>query len=284
MFQVRPDQIVVRIPLEDNFTDVLGKAQRGLKLAHSELARRAGVRESDLSSALQGVVNEPVLRKLAGALGLGAPALSALANESWSPIDPGSIAGLKCFTEPYGATSVNSYLVSDAATHEAAMFDTGVDCSNALRFASQHGLRISLLLLTHAHEDHVADLEKLTTSTNAQAWASDREPVPGARSFPDRQQFEFGGLTISTRRTSGHARGGVTYLVTGLARPLAIVGDAIFAGSMGGGMVNYQEALRTNRESLFTLLDETVVCPGHGPMTTVGEERVHNPFFSSISL
>jgi glyoxylase-like metal-dependent hydrolase (beta-lactamase superfamily II) len=61
---------------------------------------------------------------------------------------------------------------------------------------------------------------------------------------------------------------------------LAIVGDAIFAGSMGGGAVSYEEALRTNRQSIFTLPDNTVLCPGHGPLTTVGEEKRNNPFFS----
>ena len=58
-----------------------------------------------------------------------------------------------------------------------------------------------------------------------------------------------------------------------------VVGDALFAGSMGGGMVSYADALRTNREKIMSLPDETVLCPGHGPMTTVGEEKKHNPFF-----
>ena len=68
-------------------------------------------------------------------------------------------------------------------------------------------------------------------------------------------------------------------MVEGLAQSLGIVGDAIFAGSMGGGMVSYQDALRTNREQILTLSDETILCPGHGPLTSVGEEKAHNPFF-----
>jgi glyoxylase-like metal-dependent hydrolase (beta-lactamase superfamily II) len=67
--------------------------------------------------------------------------------------------------------------------------------------------------------------------------------------------------------------------VRGLARPVAIVGDAIFAGSMGGGGISYADALRTNREEILSLSDDTIVCPGHGPMTTVGEEKRNNPFF-----
>jgi len=57
------------------------------------------------------------------------------------------------------------------------------------------------------------------------------------------------------------------------------VGDAIFAASMGGGAVSYEEALRTNRQQIFTLPDATVLCPGHGPLTTVGEQKRHNPFY-----
>jgi glyoxylase-like metal-dependent hydrolase (beta-lactamase superfamily II) len=58
-----------------------------------------------------------------------------------------------------------------------------------------------------------------------------------------------------------------------------VVGDAIFAGSMGGGLVSYADALANNRKSIFTLPDDTVICPGHGPLTTVGEEKQHNPFY-----
>jgi hydroxyacylglutathione hydrolase len=72
----------------------------------------------------------------------------------------------------------------------------------------------------------------------------------------------------------------MTYVVTGLARPVAVVGDSLFAGSMGGGNVSYQDALRNNREKILTLTDETIVCPGHGPLTTVGKEKRDNPFFA----
>ncbi|MDD4932907.1 MAG: MBL fold metallo-hydrolase, partial [Methylacidiphilaceae bacterium] len=86
---------------------------------------------------------------------------------------------------------------------------------------------------------------------------------------------------IRTLLTNGHSAGGITYLVAGGARPLAIVGDSLFAGSMGGGNVSYADALRNNREKILTLPGQTVICPGHGPLTTVEEEREHNPFFAS---
>jgi len=67
---------------------------------------------------------------------------------------------------------------------------------------------------------------------------------------------------------------------TGLARPVAIVGDSMFAGSMGGGSVSYKDAVQNNFEKILTLPDDTIICPGHGPMTSVGEEKKHNPFFA----
>jgi glyoxylase-like metal-dependent hydrolase (beta-lactamase superfamily II) len=77
--------------------------------------------------------------------------------------------------------------------------------------------------------------------------------------------------------------GGITFVVEGLERPVAIVGDAIFAGSMGGGMISYEDALRTNREKIMALSDVTILCPGHGPLTTVLEEKTNNPFFPEFS-
>jgi glyoxylase-like metal-dependent hydrolase (beta-lactamase superfamily II) len=72
----------------------------------------------------------------------------------------------------------------------------------------------------------------------------------------------------------------MTYVVTGSYRPIAVVGDALFAGSMGGGSVSYEDALQTNRGEIFSLPDSTTLCPGHGPMTSVAEEKEHNPFFA----
>ena len=127
--------------------------------------------------------------------------------------------------------------------------------------------------------DHIFDLDRLKEKTGATAYVSQREPIDGAETFADGKTFMIGSIKVETRRTSGHARGGITYFITGLQKPLAIVGDALFAGSMGGGMVNFDEALKTTRENILSLPDETIVCSGHGPLTTVGEEKIHNPFF-----
>ena len=139
---------------------------------------------------------------------------------------------------------------------------------------------MKLILLTHAHTDHIADLGRLKKGTGAPVYISERESIPGAETIFEGHEFKVGNLTIKTLLTWGHSRGGMTFFVTGLARPLAIVGDSIFAGSMGGGNVSYKDAIKNNLEKILTLPDETIICPGHGPLTTVGEEKRYNPFFA----
>src|SRR5204863_4816822 len=118
-------------------------------------------------------------------------------------------------------------------------------------------------------------LERIKQLTGAAAFVCKDEAIAGAETFSAGHKFVAGTLQIETRQTSGHSRGGITYVVHGLPKPLAVVGDAIFAGSMGGGMVSYQDALRNNREQILTLPDDTILGPGHGPLTTVGEEKRH---------
>jgi hydroxyacylglutathione hydrolase len=175
---------------------------------------------------------------------------------------------------------VNSYLVWDPETKHAVAFDTGADCADMLKMASKENLSVKLILLTHAHSDHVADLPRLREETGAEVFAPAREPVPGAEPIEEGRRFRVSKIDIESRLTSGHSPGGMTFVVNGLARPIAIVGDSLFAGSMGGGSVSYEDAVRNNLEKILTLPDETIVCPGHGPMTTVGEEEIHNPFFA----
>ena len=149
-----------------------------------------------------------------------------------------------------------------------------------VRFTNRHKLNVQFIFLTHAHADHVADLPRLREETGADVFTPRDEPVPGAEPIEEGKQFRLGNLQIDTRLTWGHSQGGMTYVVNRLARPIAVVGDSLFAGSMGGGNVSYPDALRNNLEKILTLPDETIICPGHGPMTTVGEEKVHNPFFA----
>jgi hydroxyacylglutathione hydrolase len=268
------------LPLEDNFNDVIGKAQRGHNFSDDQLAKQAGISVDNLNRVKNGEFDELAVTKLAGPLKLGAKTLVQLGKKAWHPKDPGHIDGLAMFTTTYGDMTVNSYLVWDTASKEAFAFDTGADSTSMVQKAKELGLTIKMILITHTHVDHIADLENLKKATGAKAYVCELEAFPGTESFPAGRKFSIGRLQLETRQTSGHARGGITYVIAGLSKPLAIVGDSIFASSMGGGMISYADALRNNREKILTLPNETVICSGHGPLTTVGEEKQNNPFFT----
>ena len=269
---------MANIPLEDSFTDIIGKAQRGFKLSDEDLARRAGVSPDELKRIKTGEVDEVLIRKIARTLNLGKGALVESAKKAWYPL-PQSVEGLTQFNTAWEDMTVNSYMVWDAPSREAAVFDTGASCAPLLEQVKARGLSVKLILLTHTHPDHIADLARLKAETKAPAYVSKLEATAGCESFDEGKIFKIGKLTIETRLTSGHAKGGITYVIAGLAKPVAVVGDAMFAGSMGGGLISYLEALGNNRKKILLLPGETVLCPGHGPLTTVAEEKLHNPFF-----
>jgi hydroxyacylglutathione hydrolase len=270
------------IPLEDNVSDIIDKAQRGLGISDSQLAERAGVSGDAVRKIRGSDLSGDAIERVAPVLKLSAAALRKLASGDWEPETIGDLDGLAMFNTTYGDMTVNAYLVWDPATRDAVAFDTGADCSTMLKRVETEKLRTKLILLTHAHPDHVADLARLRKATGAPVYISEREPEEGAELIPEGKQFKVGTLAIEARLTSGHSPGGITYVVTGLARPIAIVGDSLFAGSMGGGNVSYEDAIRNNREKILTLPDETIVCPGHGPLTTVGKEKRENAFFAEV--
>jgi len=205
---------MARIPLEDNFGDIVAKAQRGLRVTDAELARRTGISAEclrELRSSLPaatGVIDEAVVRKLATTLHLGGDALVASARASWRPRDQELLDGLAVFTTPFDDMTVNAYVVFDPKTRQAAAFDTGADADPMLGFVRENQLTLGLILLTHTHTDHVFELDRLKNATGAKALVSERESLPGAEPFADGKEFAVGGLGIETRRTSGHARGG----------------------------------------------------------------------------
>lgn len=268
------------IPLEDNFTDIISKAQRGLGLSESQLAEKSGASLGAIHSLRDGQFDRTTIHQVAPALQLDADALAELAEGKWQP-DEIRLEGLAQFNTPYHDMKVNAYLVWDPASKEGVIFDSGADCSGILERSQRDGLTIKLILLTHAHPDHVADLERLVEATNAPVYLSEREEAPGAEPIEEGRNFSVGGLTIESLLTSGHSPGGMTFFIHGLGQPVAIVGDSLFAGSMGGGNVSYEDAVRNNREKILTLPNDTILCPGHGPMTTVGEEKEHNAFFAA---
>src|SRR5882672_2745762 len=202
------------IPLEDSFTDIVGKTRRGLKLSEDQLATKAGITVEEFVRVKGGEADGSLLRKLAAALNLGADSLVDSANKAWSP-QPIEVPGLKQFNTVYEDMTVNFYLAWDAKSKQAVVFDTGADCSPALQFAKSNGLTIKLVLLTHTHIDHIVDLARLKTETGAPAWVGKRENFADAQPFTEGKTFKVGALKIETRQTSGHAAGGITFVISG---------------------------------------------------------------------
>ena len=267
----------MKIPLEDLFEDITGKAQRGLKLSDEEVASKAKVTSSTLNGLRSGSGTQAEVDALAHALGLKADALWESFQRSWEP-QPVSLEGLQQVNTDLLGMTVNSYLVWDPSSRICALFDAGIEPAALFGFRDRNSLRIESIFITHTHEDHVAALDEIVARSSAKVFAPAQEPVSGATTVKEGDRFEIGKLKIEARLTNGHSPGGTSYVITGLARPVAVVGDSLFAGSMGGAANAYALALKNNRDKLMTLPSETILCPGHGPLTTVGEERQHNAF------
>ena len=272
------------IPLEDQYTDVLGKARRGLRLSESQLAQKAGVGLEAVEAFQGGQLDDAdSIARIARALDLYAPALLDLARGEWTPEGVALPPTVAAYNVPFGGDmTVNFYLAWDQDGGRAAAFDTGGDCHAMLQTLREKRLTLDAIFLTHTHEDHVADLDRLLAETDAPVYVSRLEPVGGATLIEDGQSFTVGGLTITARLTPGHSPGGTTYVIAGLEPGVAVVGDAMFAASMGGvSPEKYAAALAANRANILALPEETVICPGHGPVTTVGLEKKHNPFYAA---
>lgn len=271
-----------RIPLEDNFTDIIGKAQRGLRLSDDALAAAANIPLADLKAVQQGEIRENTLVALARPLGLERNTLLAIARREWYPEQPIFKRGFAMFNTTFEDMTVNSYLVWDVKTRLAAAFDTGANAQGMLDIVATEHLTLRSIFLTHTHDDHIADLDRLA-STGAEVWASELEPSdrPGAKTFQENAHFHLGELSIKTLFTWGHSPGMTTYYISGLSWPLAIVGDSIFAGSMGGSPTHFEMQLRHDQQKIMKLPADTVFACGHGPLTTLKQEKQHNPFFAN---
>jgi len=272
------------IDLEDFSEDIIGKAMRGIGISPAQLSEASGVNQEHIQDLLQGNFHENAARAISPHLKLSADALVTSGKSMWRP-QAVNLDGLEIFNTPWRDMRVNAFILWDPASSQAAVFDTGADAVAMIDFVEERQLRVGAVYLTHTHGDHIADLGRvLEAFAQPPVYVSEHEPLQGAIPIADGHQAKIGGLSLETRLTRGHSKGGHTYVVAGLARPVAMVGDALFAGSMGGGMVSYTDALETNRQQIFTLADNTVLCPGHGPMSSVGEEKQYNPFYPEFNI
>ena len=272
--------------LEDHLGDIISKARAITGVTVAAAAAAAGLSETELaaleaSGTLAGrQIHFAALGKL---VGLHPQKLEAIAR-GWlpAPKDLSTWRELRVFTTAGEGMTVNCYLVWDEVTREAALFDTGLDAPPVLACLAEHNLTLRHVFITHSHWDHVEALPKIRAAWPKVRVHSGSQNAPVDQRNKPSEIVHLGGLRVTHRETPGHAEDGVTYLVGNWqedAPHVAVVGDTIFAGSMGNGNGRWDLARQKIREQILSLPAATLLCPGHGPLTTVAEEKEHNPFF-----
>jgi hydroxyacylglutathione hydrolase len=207
---------------------------------------------------------------------------------------------------PAGGFAANCYLVAPAEAAECVIIDPGQDAEPGIEeILARYRLKPIAVLLTHGHIDHVWSVAPVCGAKDVPAYIhpADRgmltdpglgigQPIFGGltltepddvRELSDGEPITLGGLTFVVTHTPGHTRGSVTFLSTDASEPTLFSGDLLFAGSIGrtdlpGGD---DGQMADSLARTMTLQDETIVFPGHGPRTTIGEERESNPFLTT---
>jgi hydroxyacylglutathione hydrolase len=269
--------------LEDELGDILQKARDGKAWSRDDLVRASGIAADDIQR-IESYDLTPIdsdVLKLAKALDLDGPALINIAQEKWLPKVPASDPDfdLVCMNVFMGEYPVNCYLLRCKSTGETAVVDTGANPKTIIDKARKMGVRPSMILLTHAHPDHAGGLGELDSAFDCPTYIDHKEPKPkGSRNFKivkDGDEFTLGKLRIRCIETPGHTSGGVSYLIN----QTLLSGDVIFAGSMGRANSSWSELFNSITQKVLCLPDATGIFPGHGPATTVKQEKEHNPFF-----
>jgi glyoxylase-like metal-dependent hydrolase (beta-lactamase superfamily II) len=252
-------------PLEDELAYVWRKAMRGAGLNANELAQKCSVSPGELDKMMRESRPESLVRKAAEVLSLSADALLGLSR--YRPVVP-ILHGISRLDMPFEEDSVNAWLVRDE--DHALLFDTGYLADSATRLLAMIGVAEVELFLTHDHRDHVGGITMLAPLLRK------------IHEIPQGQSLSFGSLRVKCIDLAGHCMPTSGYVISGLSRPVCVTGDALFAGSIGGcaDAFAYQMALRNIRQHILTLPDDTILLPGHGPATTVGQERENNPFLA----
>ncbi len=273
----------MRVALEDNWDDIVGKATRGLGKDVGSLAGETGIPGPRIEALLNGTLDSDAIQAVAPALNLDSDTLLAIARNGYHPdVDApdGLIVFSFAFPVPgYAEMRVNAFVVRARDETAALVFDCGGQPEEIAGGLRENELSAAALFLTHTHQDHVAGIDALKSHTGAPLYAPANELYPEANPVANGDRFDFGRLRVVARETNGHSPGGTTYVVEGGASPIAIVGDALFAGSAGGAPSAWEHALELNRRHILSLPDETILCPGHGPITTVRKEKENNPLF-----
>jgi len=202
-----------------------------------------------------------------------------------------------------GMLACNCSILGDESTREAVVIDPGDEVERVQKILAEHGLHAKYIVATHAHIDHVGGIEKLKHATGAAVLMHEADlplyqnlalqaewlgvPPPGVvnvdQFLKEGDTLRCGALTLEVLHTPGHSPGSLSLHLPGEKQGI-LSGDTLFQGSIGrtdlwGG--SFDEILRSIRYRLLIFPDATPVFPGHGPATTIGEERESNPFLQA---
>jgi glyoxylase-like metal-dependent hydrolase (beta-lactamase superfamily II) len=271
--------------LEDHLGDIIRKGRKAANVSADAAAKAAGLTEAELTALEDSgkPVKKPDYAALGALIGLNPAKLAGIAD-GWLPSekDLGTWREFRRISTEQEGNTVNCYLVWDEVSREAAIFDTGWTAEPSLGIVAENQLNVRHIFLTHSHTDHIAGMALLREKFPKALLHTSSKSAPPQHRNRANDFVHLGSLRITNRDTPGHAEDGVTYIVGNWpedAPHVAIVGDTIFAGSMGTGFISWEVARQKVKEQILSLPPDTLICAGHGPFTTVAEEKAHNPFF-----
>lgn len=279
--------VTAKPALEDELGDVLEKAARNVPLSLESLAAATHIAASRLKDAFdyRPDLTPAELSRLASVLNLNEVGLSALAQGRYPLPEPAGLPfALHPLRMPFGVGVANAYLISTGGD-SALLFDTGASHAELHRAWPEHILQLDAVFVTHYEAEHVGGLDVVLRETELGRFHGPPSGRwPQCLGLGEGQVVEYASLSVTAFSTPGHADEHNCYLVKSLACPQApavlISGDLIFAGSLGGGYFCCQRQLKHSRRIMDLLPDDTLIAPGHGPLTTAANERRFNPFLS----
>lgn len=272
--------------LEDELGDVLEKAARQAGLTYEQVAAAADVDVARIQDALdyRPDLTAAELSRLAQVLNLNEVGLSALAQNAYPRPEIGGLPFcLFPLPMPFGVGVANAYIVSQGCDETGVLFDTGASGAELLRAWPARIRKLAAVFVTHYEAEHIGGLEEVMAKFGLNHfYGPPTGRWPRSLGLGEGQTVEVGGLGVTALLTPGHAVEHNCYLVSAANRPghreVLISGDLIFAGSLGGGYYCCQRQLKHARRVLERLPDDALIAPGHGPLSTAGNERRFNPF------